>query len=145
MLSSDHPCRSWTRTRPQSHSLHLMHPRTQGLLLRMSQPADAADQFLEEGFLSLLQQCKIIRRIPPNFIESTSYGGKVGVLMERFEAHFTLTRCLVRFFIHFIKGLAVGTGVYVTDHLLVNGQFSLLLETISRFILGTQSTLIIQS
>lgn len=43
----------------------------------------------------------------------------------------TLSRCVVRLLVHFVKGMAFGSGMYAMDYLLVNGHFIRLCEKIA--------------
>lgn len=55
------------------------------------------------------------------------------------EASFSVSRCIVRFLIHFIKGMAVGSGMYAMDYFLVNGQFEQLFDLARQFFAGDDS------
>lgn len=103
---------------------------THPYLLKMTKATDPADKFIEDGLLGLFSSRRsVVKPVP---IES-------GSTIASVQAGITVSKCLVRFLIHFIKGCAVGTGMYVTDYMLVNGHFSRLLAAISEFLNGSSA------
>lgn len=126
---------------------------TTDLILKMTKPADPADQWIEDGLLGLIRASRSPfhpasrRRLSSALHQVTPlsplYCPPTPTMMqtvrERMEASFSISRCIVRFMIHFIKGMAVGTGMYATDYFLVNGQFERLFDMARQFFSGDDS------
>lgn len=105
-------------------------------LLKMTKPTDPADKFIEEGLLSLISSVR-----PPRLGPLAAFSCNESVQsLESVQASITAGKCFVRFLIHFIKGCAAGTGMYVADYMLVNGHFGKLVDAISDFINGNNSS-----
>lgn len=114
----------------EKHGMSMAHP----YLLKMTKAIDPADKFIEEGLLSLISSS---RPSKTGTIVSSPEGASS---LESVQAGITFSKCLVRFLIHFVKGCAVGTGMYVTDYMLVNGHFGRLLAAINEFFNGNGSS-----
>jgi len=120
---------------------------TPALLLKLTKPANPADQWIEDGLYSLLTSSSSRRpgSLLLNRRRVTSFAsphlGPTGLhqhhsLRKRMEACMTFGRAALRLLLHFIKGLAVGSGAYAMDYFLVNEYHRRLLQAISAFICG---------
>lgn len=121
---------------------------TTDLILKLTKPADPADQWIEDGLLVLIRTGRqpshpTSRRRLSSLHPTTTLCPPTPTMMqgvrERMEASFSVSRCIVRFLIHFIKGMAVGSGMYAMDYFLVNGQFEKLFDLARQFFSGDDS------
>lgn len=94
------------------------------MLLKMSKPADPADQYMENIILQTFK------------LQSSFNAILSKPIQDRVAATMTASRCIVRFLIHFVKGISVGAGMYATDYLLVNGHFRRMLDALVLFFTG---------